>query len=271
MRVRSQQGNTRQYVSSRASCNDGQTSFIHPWLEVDCRQPHPRYTSNSFKSFLLFPCVYRSPQQEKGAVQEIFHTASFCIAYYTKPNRMERALSKGSGTEVVWQGCSQVSDQGLCFFLLWFRSQDHSWKTVFSSSHHGHCLNRHKNLGRLIYWVVLSGLPLIHQIAPKMPSVFPVSYWRNGRGWSQVIKSMDPGSRDDHTKSERQILYEIHVESKIWHKWAYLWNRTDSQTQRTHLWLPRGCGALEERWIGSLGLADTNLYIEWIKNKVPTV
>ena len=32
---------------------------------------------------------------------------------------------------------------------------------------------------------------------------------------------------------------------------------TDSQTQRTDLWLPRGRG-VGEGWIGSLGLADAN-------------
>ena len=35
---------------------------------------------------------------------------------------------------------------------------------------------------------------------------------------------------------------------------------TDSQTQRTDLWLPVGRG-MEEGWTGSLGLADENYYI----------
>ena len=35
---------------------------------------------------------------------------------------------------------------------------------------------------------------------------------------------------------------------------------TDSQTERTGLWLPRG-GRVGEGWSGSLGLADTNYYI----------
>ena len=35
---------------------------------------------------------------------------------------------------------------------------------------------------------------------------------------------------------------------------------TDSQTQKTDLWLPRGRAVLEG-WIGSLGLADANCYI----------
>ena len=36
---------------------------------------------------------------------------------------------------------------------------------------------------------------------------------------------------------------------------------TDSQTQRTDLWLPRGIG-VGEGWTGSLGLANANYYIE---------
>ena len=35
---------------------------------------------------------------------------------------------------------------------------------------------------------------------------------------------------------------------------------TDSQTERTDLWLPRGRGA-GEGWTGNLGLADANYYI----------
>ena len=70
------------------------------------------------------------------------------------------------------------------------------------------------------------------------------------------------GPRDYHTKwskseRERQTPYDI----------TYMWNlkyetneliyktETDSQTQRTDLWLPRG-----REWIGSLGLADANYY-----------
>ena len=51
----------------------------------------------------------------------------------------------------------------------------------------------------------------------------------------------------------------------------YMWNpkydsnepiyKTDSQTQRTDLWLPRGIGD-GEGWIRSLGSADANYYIE---------
>ena len=75
------------------------------------------------------------------------------------------------------------------------------------------------------------------------------------------------GPRDYHTKRskserEREIPYDI----------IYMWNRkydtneliyeteTDSQTQKTDLWLPRGRG-VGEGWSGSLGLADANYYI----------
>ena len=50
---------------------------------------------------------------------------------------------------------------------------------------------------------------------------------------------------------------------------TYMWNlkyhtseliyETDSQTQRTDLWLPKG--GVGEGWIGNLGLADANYYI----------
>ena len=73
-------------------------------------------------------------------------------------------------------------------------------------------------------------------------------------------------TRDYHTKwsksdRERQISYDT----------ANMWNlkydtsepiyetETDSQTQRTDLWLPRGRG-VGEGWIGSLGLAGANSY-----------
>ena len=62
---------------------------------------------------------------------------------------------------------------------------------------------------------------------------------------------------------ERQIPYDT----------TYMWtlkydtdepiyeSETDSQTQRTDLWLPRGSG-VEPGWTGSLGLADANYYMQ---------
>ena len=64
-------------------------------------------------------------------------------------------------------------------------------------------------------------------------------------------------TRDYHTKSERQILYDI----------TYMWNlkydtnepiyktETESQTQRRDSWLLKG---REEGQTGSLGLVDAN-------------
>ena len=64
------------------------------------------------------------------------------------------------------------------------------------------------------------------------------------------------------SERERQIPYDI----------TYMWNlkydtneliyetETDSRTQRTDLWLPRGRG-VRDGWIGSLGLANANCYI----------
>ena len=74
------------------------------------------------------------------------------------------------------------------------------------------------------------------------------------------------GPRNYHTKQnkserERQIPYHI----------AYMWNlkydtneliykaETDSQTQKTELWLPMGQGE-GEGWNGSLGLVNANYY-----------
>ena len=75
------------------------------------------------------------------------------------------------------------------------------------------------------------------------------------------------GPRNDHTKQnkskrEREIPDDI----------TYMWNlkyginehiyetETDSQTERTDLWLSRGWG-VGEGWMGSLGLADATYYI----------
>ena len=63
------------------------------------------------------------------------------------------------------------------------------------------------------------------------------------------------------SERERQIPYDI----------TYMWNlkydtnkpiyKTDSQTYRTNLWLPKGWG-VGEGWIREFGLADANYYIQ---------
>ena len=65
----------------------------------------------------------------------------------------------------------------------------------------------------------------------------------------------------------RKVKYLFHqyVESKIWHKWTYLWNRLTDIGNRW--WLPRGVGkgGMEgEVMVSRFKL----LYMEWINNKV---
>ena len=80
----------------------------------------------------------------------------------------------------------------------------------------------------------------------------------NNTIWSHV-----DGPRDCHTrwsKSERERLeswYHLYVESKIWYKWTYLWNRITGTETCGYQGLRRG----GEGWRGSLGLADSNYYI----------
>ena len=48
--------------------------------------------------------------------------------------------------------------------------------------------------------------------------------------WNNAICSDTAGPRDYHTNQsklerERHHMYHSHVESKIWYKWTYLWNK----------------------------------------------
>ena len=92
--------------------------------------------------------------------------------------------------------------------------------------------------------------------------------------WNNAIDSNTDEPRDYHMKwsksqRERQVPYI-----------TYLWNlkdntnepiyktETDSQTERTDLWLPRGRG-LEKKGSGRLELARWKLLLtEWINNKI---
>ena len=102
----------------------------------------------------------------------------------------------------------------------------------------------------------------------KMWYVYTMEYYSAiKKEQSNAICSNMDASRDYHTKlskseRERQVPYDI----------TYRWNlkydtseptyeaETDSQTERTDLWLPRG-RRVREGWTGSLGLADANYYI----------
>ena len=98
---------------------------------------------------------------------------------------------------------------------------------------------------------------------------------RHQKEWNNAICSNMDKPRDYHTKwsksdRERQISYEI----------TYMWNlkydtnelihetETDSQIQRTDLWLPRGRGRRRVlNW--EFGISRCKpLYIEWRNNTV---
>ena len=57
------------------------------------------------------------------------------------------------------------------------------------------------------------------------------------------------------------VWYHLYVESKIWHKWTYLWNRNGLSDIGNRLVVAKGKG-VHEGWNGSLELADANYYIE---------
>ena len=52
------------------------------------------------------------------------------------------------------------------------------------------------------------------------------------------------------------IWFHLYVESKIWHKWTYLWNRNRITDIQNRLVVVKG-----EGWSGRLGLADVSFYI----------
>ena len=63
------------------------------------------------------------------------------------------------------------------------------------------------------------------------------------------------------SQSEREkqntIWYPLYVESTIWRKWTYLWNR-NIHRHREQTYDCQVGDSIRERWIGSLGLADAN-------------
>ena len=77
------------------------------------------------------------------------------------------------------------------------------------------------------------------------------------------------GPRDYHTNEirKRQILYDITYLGNLKYNTNELIykSETDSQTQRTDLGLLRE--GVEEGWIGSLGLADVNYYIQDVQHR----
>ena len=87
--------------------------------------------------------------------------------------------------------------------------------------------------------------------------------------WNITICSNMDGPRDDPTKQNKsdkewQIsLYHLYVESKLWHKWTYLWN-TDLENR---LVVAKARGGEGNNW--EFGISRCKLVcIGWINNKV---
>ena len=66
----------------------------------------------------------------------------------------------------------------------------------------------------------------------KMWYIFTMEYYSGiKKEWNNAICSNMDATGDYHTKWSSQkektstIWYHLYVESKIWHKWTYLWNR----------------------------------------------
>ena len=63
------------------------------------------------------------------------------------------------------------------------------------------------------------------------------------------------------SQKERQIPYITYMQNLKYDTSELVYEtETDSQTERTDLWLPGG-REVGDKWIGSLGLADANYYI----------
>ena len=64
------------------------------------------------------------------------------------------------------------------------------------------------------------------------------------------------------------IWYHLYVESEMWHRWTYLWNRNRLTDIENRLVVAKG----EGRWGGmdwEFGVSICKLlYIEWVNNKV---
>ena len=68
-------------------------------------------------------------------------------------------------------------------------------------------------------------------------------------------------------KDTDTIWYHLYVESKIWHKWTYLWKRNKPTDIENRLVIAEGEGNGEGKdW--EFGMSRCKLlYIEWINNK----
>ena len=62
-------------------------------------------------------------------------------------------------------------------------------------------------------------------------------------------------------EKDKYYMISLIVESKMWHKWTYLWNRNRLTDNREQTCDCQGGGGVGKEWIQSLGLADANYCI----------
>ena len=63
-------------------------------------------------------------------------------------------------------------------------------------------------------------------------------------------------------KDKYHVKSHLYVESKIWHKWTYLYNRNRLTDIENRLGVAEGEGEGEgEGWTGNLGLVNADHYI----------
>ena len=76
-----------------------------------------------------------------------------------------------------------------------------------------------------------------------------VVYIHNGillshkNAWNNAIYSNMDGPRDYQvSQNKTNIIYHLHVESKTWHKWPYLWNRNSLTDIENKVVIAKGQG-----------------------------
>ena len=100
------------------------------------------------------------------------------------------------------------------------------------------------------WWTGTSGVCAVHRVTKSRTWLNDWTDWLNA-----FCSNMD-GPRDDHTKwskSDRErhsILYHLHVESKIWHKRTYLWNRNRITDLENRLMFAKCEGAWKKDAVG---------------------
>ena len=117
-------------------------------------------------------------------------------------------------------------------------------------------------------WAAGEKVGVSMETSPKMSPLgnranFPNASEKQNMGWGSAYWTV---TLSEASQRRPNIWYRLHVESKIWHKWAYLQNRNGRPENRLVVGAVLGQG-----WHGSSGLTDPNDYIKMDKQQGPTV